>query len=561
MSLKKIRIGDFLIEKGLLNEAQLKVALNEQKKRGKKLGEVLVELGYIDEKVLLSMIAEQLNVKIITKDDIEFTADLKKIIPQNLARRLNIIPIKVDGDTIHIATNDPTNIFAIDEIMRITGKEIVTHIISMDDFLYAFEKIYGSEDRLFKIAESVEKNILAAGNDEKFLESIGDDSPAISLVDGIISKAVNEKASDIHIEPDEDNLRIRFRVDGLLHEVLVLNKILHPAIISRIKIMSNMNIAEKRVPQDGRFKIRINFKDIDFRVSTLPTNYGEKVVMRVLDRSKAMLELKNIGMDHHNLDIYQSIVKKPYGIILISGPTGSGKTTTLYATLNQLNSIEKNIVTVEDPIEYNFKLINQVQVDEAADVTFASALRSILRQDPDIIMVGEIRDKETAEISIQASLTGHLVLSTIHTNDAISSVTRLVDMGIEPFLVSTSVIGLVGQRLVRKVCLNCAKEYTPETELLERIGYDENSVVKFVRGEGCQECHYTGYSGRIGIYEVLKIDSTIRELINKNASIDAIREYAMANDFRTMYQSGLALAKTGITTLEEIMRVTVISEE
>ena len=561
MSLKKIRIGDFLIEKGLLNEAQLKVALNEQKKKGKKLGEVLVELGYIDEKVLLSMIAEQLNIEIITKDDIEFTSDLKKIIPQNLARRLNIIPIKLEGDTIHIATNDPTNIFAIDEIMRITGKEIITHIISLDDFLYAFEKIYGSEDRLFKIAESVEKSIIDAGNDEKFLESIGDDSPAISLVDGIISKAVNEKASDIHIEPDEDNLRIRFRVDGLLHEVLVLNKILHPAIISRIKIMSNMNIAEKRVPQDGRFKIRINFKDIDFRVSTLPTSYGEKIVMRVLDRSKAMLELKNIGIDHHSLDVYQSIVKKPYGIILISGPTGSGKTTTLYATLNQLNSMEKNIVTVEDPIEYNFKLINQVQVDEAADVTFASALRSILRQDPDIIMVGEIRDKETAEISIQASLTGHLVLSTIHTNDAVSSVTRLVDMGIEPFLVSTSVIGLVGQRLVRKVCLNCAKEYTPETELLKRIGYDENSVVKFVRGEGCQECHYTGYSGRIGIYEVLKVDSTIRELINKNASIDAIKEYAMANGFRTMYQSGLALAKTGITTLEEIMRVTVISEE
>ncbi len=560
MRLKKIRIGDFLIEKGLLNEAQLKVALNEQKKLGKKLGEVLVELGYIEEDVLLKVIAEQLNVKIITADDIEFTAELKKIIPQNIARRLNIIPIRVEGDTIHIATNDPTNIFAIDEIMRITGKEIETHIISKEDLLIAFEKIYGSEDRLFKIAEDVEKSILEIGNDEKFLESVGENSPAISLVDGIISKAVSEKASDIHIEPDEDNLRIRFRVDGLLHEVLLLNKILHPAIISRIKIMSNMNIAEKRVPQDGRFKVRINFKDIDFRVSTLPTNYGEKVVMRVLDRSKAMLELKNIGMDHHSLEAYQDIVKKPYGIVLISGPTGSGKTTTLYATLNQLNSIDKNIVTVEDPIEYNFKLINQVQVDETAEVTFASALRSILRQDPDIIMVGEIRDKETAEISIQASLTGHLVLSTIHTNDAISSVTRLVDMGIEPFLVSTSVIGLVGQRLVRKVCLNCATEYEPESELLKRIGYDENSGVKFVRGEGCQECHYTGYSGRIGIYEVLKVDSKIRELINKNASVDTIKEYAVQNGFRTMYQSGMALAKTGITTLEEVMRVTVIND-
>ena len=561
MRLKKIRIGDFLIEKGLLNEAQLKVALNEQKKLGKKLGEVLVELGYIDEDVLLKVIAEQLNVNIITANDIEFTADLKKIIPQNIARRLNIVPIKLEGDTIHIATNDPTNIFAIDEIMRITGKEIETHIISKNDLLVAFEKIYGSEDRLFKIAEDVEKTILEIGNDEKFLESIGENSPAVSLVDGIISKAVNEKASDIHIEPDEDNLRIRFRVDGLLHEVLLLNKILHPAIISRIKIMSNMNIAEKRVPQDGRFKVKVNFRDIDFRVSTLPTSYGEKIVMRVLDRSKAMLELSKIGIDHYSLETYKSIVNKPYGIVLISGPTGSGKTTTLYATLNQLNSIDKNIVTVEDPIEYNFKLINQVQVDEAADVTFANALRSILRQDPDIIMVGEIRDKETAEISIQASLTGHLVLSTIHTNDAISSITRLIDMGIEPFLVATSVIGLVGQRLVRKVCLNCAKEYEPEEELLKRIGFENDGKIKFSRGEGCQECHYTGYSGRIGIYEVLKIDSKIRELINKNAQIDLIKEYAVENGFRTMFQAGLDLAKTGVTTLEEIMRVTVISGE
>jgi type IV pilus assembly protein PilB len=561
MQLQKIRIGDFLIKKGLLSEAQLKVALSEQKKLGKKLGQVLIDLGYIEEDVLLKVIAEQLKVEIISADDIEFTNDLKKIIPENIARRLNIIPIKATEDTIHIATNDPTNIFAIDEIMRITGKDIKVYIISNNDLLVAFERIYGSEDRLFKIAEDVEKKILAMGNDEKFFESLGEDMPVVNLVDGIVARAVAQKASDIHIEPDEDTLRIRYRVDGLLHEVLKLNKILHLAIVSRIKIMSDMNIAEKRSPQDGRFKMKINFKDVDFRVSTLPTNYGEKVVLRVLDRDKGMLDLNRIGMDHYNLELYNEIIKKPYGIILISGPTGSGKTTTLYASLNKLNSIDKNIVTVEDPIEYNFKLINQVQVDESANVTFASALRSILRQDPDIIMVGEIRDKETAEIAIQASLTGHLVLSTIHTNDAVSSITRLLDMGIEPFLVSTSIIGLVGQRLVRKVCLNCAEEYEPEKELLERIGYTNNETIKFVRGKGCQECHYTGYSGRIGIYEVLKTDSKIREFINKNASIDTIKQYAMENGFHTMYKSGMALAKAGITTLEEVLRVTVISEE
>lgn len=558
MKLKKIRLGDLLIEKGLLNAAQLKVALSEQKKQDKKLGEVLNSLGYVTEEVMLNVIAEQLGIKRISVKEIECTDELKKLLPDTLGRRFSIVPVKLEKNILFIATNDPTNLFAIDEVSRITRKEIYPYVINREDLLVAFEKIYGTEDLLFKIAESVEKNILARGNDEKFLESVAEDAPAISLVDGIISKAVNEKASDIHIEPDEDTLRIRFRVDGLLHEVLRLNKVLHPAIISRIKIMSNMNIAEKRVSQDGRFKVKLNFKDIDFRVSTLPTNYGEKVVLRVLDRSKAMLDLDRIGMDSHSLEAYQEIVKKPYGIVLISGPTGSGKTTTLYASLNQLNSIDKNIVTVEDPIEYNFKIINQVQVDETAGVTFASALRSILRQDPDIVMVGEIRDKETAEIAIQASLTGHLVLSTIHTNDAVSSIVRLVDMGIEPFLVSTAVVGLIGQRLVRKVCLDCLVEYEPEKELLNRIGYDEDSHVKFVRGEGCPECHYTGYDGRVGIYEVLQIDSKIRELINKNENIDIIRRYAVENGFRSMYESGMALAKKGITTLEEILRVTVI---
>jgi len=560
MKLKKVKIGQLLIDKGLLTEAQLKVALNEQKTSGKKLGEVLVELGYIDEDTMLTAIAEQLGLEKITLNDIQVDSSLKKYMPENLARKFMAVPVKLEGNNLYIATNNPTNIFAIDEISRVTKKEITPYVIRNDELLSLLERLYGTEDKLFKTAEAVEKRILQSGKDSNFLENLAEDAPVVNLFDSIVGKAVNEGASDIHIEPDENKLRVRYRIDGILHEILSLNKVLHPALISRIKIMGDMDIAEKRVPQDGRFKLKHNFKDVDFRVSTLPTNYGEKAVLRILDRSKAMLNLDKIGIDDHNMKIYKSIIEKPYGIILISGPTGSGKTTTLYATLNVLNSIDKNIVTVEDPIEYNFKIINQVQVDEAAGVTFANTLRSILRQDPDIIMVGEIRDKDTAEISIQASLTGHLVLSTIHTNDAISGITRLIDMGIENFLVSTSVIGLVGQRLVRKICLHCAEEYTPTKELLTRIGYDENSDVRFSYGKGCDKCRNTGYSGRIGVYEVLKIESGLRELINKNASNDEILKYAKSKGFKTMYESGLEMAEKGITSLEEVLRVTTIAE-
>ncbi len=555
---KKIKIGELLREKNLITEAQLKVALNEQKTSGKRLGEVLQDLGYITEKQILQIIAEQLGTKIIKASEVEINPDLKKIIPENVARRLKVVPLKSDEKRVMIATNDPANVGIYDELERMLRKEVYPFVVTKDDLLYLLEKVYGTEDRLYKTAEDVTKK-LATGREDT-LENLAEETPVINLVDGIIHKAVSDRASDIHIEPDEDKLRVRYRIDGVLIEVLGLNRSIHPAVVSRIKIMSGMNIAEKRVPQDGRFKLVSGGKDVDFRVSTLPTNFGEKVVLRILDRSKALLDLANIGMDPHSLSVYQSIIEKPYGIILISGPTGSGKTTTLYATLNKLNSPDKNIVTVEDPIEYNFKLINQVQTDETAGVTFASALRSILRQDPDIIMVGEIRDKETAEIAIQASLTGHLVLSTIHTNDAISSVVRLVDMGIENFLVGTSLIGVVGQRLVRKICEHCKEEYTPEPEMLERLKIKDDGI-KFSRGRGCQECKYTGYTGRIGIYEVLKIDSAIKQMITKGKSVDEIRSYAVKNGFRSMFDGGFEIVKSGITTIEELLRVTVISGE
>ncbi len=562
MNFQKFRLGDLLVKKGIITEVQLKVALEEQKVKNKRLGEILVDLGYVTEEKLIEILADQFNIQPIHPDDVQITPNLKSIISESRALRLQSLPIKVEGNKLHIATTDPSNILALDEIERITNKELVVYIISQKGFLSLFSRIYSSDDNLYKIAKNIENKILEAGADEKFLEKLAEETPAIKLVDNIINKAINEKASDIHIEAEEDILRIRFRIDGILHEVLTLNKVLYAPIISRLKIISNLNIAEKRLPQDGRFKVNLKGKEVDFRVSTLPTIFGEKVVMRVLDKSQDLLDLNKLGIDEHNFEIYKSIIDKPNGIILISGPTGSGKTTTLYATLNYLNSIEKNIITVEDPVEYKFKLINQVQIEEKIGLTFAGALRSILRQDPDIVMIGEIRDKETAEIAIQASLTGHLVLSTIHTNDAASSVTRLVDMGIEPFLVSASIVGVVSQRLVRKICENCKESITFEKEYLEDIGMDsDEEIVNLFWGRGCEVCDGTGYRGRVALYEVLKISRELKEVISKNETAATIRKIAVSQGFKPMYNSGMDLVKRGITTVEEIMRVTIIEQE
>ena len=562
MNIEKFKLGDLLIKKGLITEVQLKVALEEQKVKNKRLGEVLVDLGYIDEKKLIESISEQLNIKVITAKDITVTPELKNIINESRALRLHVLPVKVEKNVIHVATTNPTDIIALDEVERTVNKELVVYIISKQDFLTLFSKIYSTEDNLYKIAKNIEDKILEAGADEKFLEKLAEETPAIQLVDNIIKKAISEKASDIHIEAEEDILRIRFRIDGMLHEVLTLNKVLYAPIISRIKIISNLNIAEKRLPQDGRFKVNLKGKDVDFRVSTLPTIFGEKVVMRVLDKSQDLLDLNKLGIDKYNFEVYKSIIDKPNGIILISGPTGSGKTTTLYATLNYLNSMEKNIITVEDPVEYKFKLINQVQIDEKIGLTFAGALKSILRQDPDIVMIGEIRDKETAEIAIQASLTGHLVLSTIHTNDAVSSVTRLVDMGIEPFLVSASIIGVVSQRLVRKICENCKESFIFEKEFMDDINIEtEEDSIELFWGRGCNECDGTGYKGRVSIFEVLKITRELKDVISKNETAATIKKIAVSQGFKPMYNSGMEFVKKGITTIEEVMRVTIIEQE
>ncbi|MBI5746745.1 MAG: type II secretion system ATPase GspE, partial [Nitrospirae bacterium] len=488
--------------------------------------------------------------------------DLLKVIPETLARRYQVMPISKRDKALTVAMVDPLNVFAIDDIRRLAGLDIHPVVSTEGDLLKAIDRFYGSKTTMEEAARDMDmegygQTIVEQVTD---IEKIADDTPVIKLVNTMIMQAVRDGASDIHIEPDQDLLRIRYRVDGMLHEVMSIPKHLHAGVISRIKIMADLDISEKRVPQDGRIQMRIGEKDIDLRISTLPTIFGEKIVMRLLDKSGIKLGLGEIGFSSDTFKRFSGMIRRPYGLILVTGPTGSGKTTTLYAALNSINSIDKNIITIEDPVEYQLKVVNQVQVYPKVGVTFASGLRSILRQDPDIIMVGEIRDSETATIAIQAALTGHLVLSTLHTNDAAGAIVRLVDMGAEQFLVASSLLCVVAQRLIRRICPRCKKAYQPPNDLLKSLGLKMVDV-SFMKGEGCQECRSTGYAGRDGIYELLCIDEGIRNLIASKASSSAIRSHAISNGFVTLREEGIKKALKGQTTVEEVLRVTQEVEE
>ena len=556
---KKLKLGEILVSKGYITDEQLISALEEAKAKGKKIGETLVEMGYVTEDAIAEALAEQCNIRRIHLSDVDLTLTkpLHRVIPESFAKKYRVIPVDVTGNKVFAITDNPTNVFAIDELRRLTRKEVECGVVTHSELNTAYEMVYGSNSEKFKeVIRKVQEKTAGDKNGVKTLKNLAEEVSVIDLVNSIINDAISARASDIHIDPEEDIVRIRYRVDGILYDAVTLAKILHPAIVSRVKIVSGLDIAEKRLPQDGRFRLRRGIKNINFRVSVLPTNHGEKVVLRVLDKDKTLLNLENLGMDTYNLNIYKQILSHPYGIILISGPTGSGKTTTLYASINHLNTPGKNIITVEDPIEYDFRRINQVSVDETAGLTFANALRSILRQDPDIIMIGEIRDRETAEIAVQASLTGHLVLSTIHTNDAPTSVTRLTEMGIDKYLVSSSLVGVVAQRLVRKICPYCKTESRIPDDLAESLGLETTTVIK---GEGCDKCRKTGYLGRIGIYEIIAVDREIKDLIAQNSPADIIRDTAIQKGMRPMRDYGVELVKKGITTVEEVMRVTAIS--
>jgi type IV pilus assembly protein PilB len=564
-------LGQILLEKDLVTQDQLDEALKVQKNTTEQLGRILVDLGYVVERDVLRSHAEQLGIPFLELDRVSVDEDVAKAIPQSVVQRYNAVPIRRNGNRLTVAMADPTNVFALDDIRLITGYEIDPMLAAPDDIGTLLRGVDGgaSQEEIQTALQALDGGIGTALGEELDLSTAGvdedvdrtqaleDEAPIIRVVNVVIQQAIKDRASDIHVEPDRRGVRIRYRVDGVLHEVMRVPKYVHAPLVSRIKIMGDMNIAERRLPQDGRIHVRHEGKDYDLRVSSLPTVFGEKVVMRILDQSSVLIGLGKLGMFAETQAELESIIVQPNGMILSTGPTGSGKTTTQYSVLNKINSVEVNITTIEDPVEYQLPGLNQVHVNRKAGLSFANAMRHFVRQDPDIIMVGEIRDLETAETAIQASLTGHLVLSTLHTNDAPSAVTRMVDMGVEPFLISASVIGVLAQRLGRRICQNCKEPYKPPAEALHRVGFkvDDMGDVVFYRGRGCEQCRHTGYRGRAGIFELMMMTEEIQDLIVKRAPLSEVRSAALATGMKTLKMDGFQKVLEGLTTVEEVMRV------
>ncbi|WP_203246781.1 GspE/PulE family protein [Sporosarcina beigongshangi] len=543
------RLGDLLVEANVISAEQLDVAL-ARKNRDEKLGDFLINENLLTEQQLIEVLEFQLGIPHIHLNQYSIEPELLQLLPKELAKRTNVMPIRKDRNKLLIAMADPMDYFAIEEIRMATGCQIETSIAAKDDLFRTITKYYD-------LQESMEDALsdLSPGDMSTETEIMDEDSPIVRLVNQIIANAVAQRASDIHFDPQETELRVRYRVDGTMRTERSLPKHMQSVIIARIKIMGNLNITENRIPQDGRIKSTINFRPVDIRLSTLPTVYGEKVVMRILDLSSALNDLDKLGFTPENAMRFQNMIKRPNGIVLITGPTGSGKSSTLYAALNSLNSQEVNIITVEDPVEYQLEGINQIQVKEEVGLTFAAGLRSILRQDPDIVMVGEIRDLETAQISIRASLTGHLVLSTLHTNSAVESISRLNDMGIEPFLISSSLVGVVAQRLVRRICRDCGESHIPSEREREIFTQRGITIHEVRRGRGCPACNFTGYRGRLAIHEVLPIDDYVKEIILDRRNPAEIRAYMKEKSYYNLLEDGLLKVKEGITTTEEVLRV------
>jgi type IV pilus assembly protein PilB len=563
------RLGDLLVAEGLITEEQLGKALAEQKGTSEKLGSVLLRLNFLHEEQLIGFLSRQYGLPSITLSQLDIDPEVLKLVPDTIAKKYEVLPIKRQGSTLTLAMADPTNVFALDDIAFMTNLQVTPVVASQGAIRKAIERNYteaaAAVNDVLSALSSDLANIEVVEDDggptqiDVFeLKESADEAPVVRLVNMVLVDAIRKGASDIHWEPYEKIFRIRFRIDGVLHEMLAPPKRLEPAIISRLKIMSNLDIAERRMPQDGRIKLRYNGREIDFRVSVLPTIFGEKAVLRILDKDSLKLDLTQLGFDGWSLEKFTHAIKQPYGMVLITGPTGSGKTTTLYSAIHTINSPEHNIMTAEDPVEYNLKGVNQVQVDEGVGRTFASALRSFLRQDPDIILVGETRDLETAQISIRAALTGHLVFSTLHTNDCPSTIARLVDMGIPPFLIASALNLILAQRLGRKVCKDCKEPYEADEDSLAPYGYvpTGKGKVQFFKGKGCQACNFTGMKGRVAIYEVMPISGAMRDAILKSAPTEQLREIAQAEGMKTLRQAGLEKVLEGTTTVDEVLRVT-----
>jgi len=569
------KLGELLVNDKVITQKDLEAALRRQEENGASLGRILIDMDLATEWEMAAALGKQLNVPFITLSHYEIDPQILASIPAEIVKRYQIVPVDRTGDTLTVALADPSNIFLLDELRLLTKCTIVPVISFESDIKEAIERYYGndetavgemlkdiSEEDSAQYGEKQIEEIASVEDAEEDLSVQADDAPVIQLVNMIVSEAIKCRASDIHIEPMEKSLRVRYRVDGMLQEVTPPPKKFQNAIISRVKILSELNIAERRVPQDGRFKVRMNNKAIDFRVSTCPTAFGEKVVIRILDRASLLVNLTDLGFDPQALKIFEEQIRMPWGMILVTGPTGSGKSTTLYSALNTINDPRKNIMTIEDPIEYQLKGVNQVQVRPEIDppLDFANALRSFLRQDPDIILVGEIRDAETAEIGVKAALTGHLVLSTLHTNDAPSSISRLTNMGVEPFLVTASMLCVLAQRLVRRVCDSCKEEIRPSPETLAAVGIPPEQAVTLWLGRGCEACHGTGYRKRVALYELMRVTDRVRNAIIEGQTTTHLKRLAIEEGMISLRQAGIRKILAGITTPEEVVGQTVADD-
>lgn len=557
--LKNLRLGDLLVEKKLLTEDQLAEAMELQSKAGRKLGELVQEKGWVNERDMLRALADQLDLPFVRLKNGLFDQDVLELLDRHTANRLRMLPLFLVRGQLALATAEPQAYPAFEEIEERLRCRVRPVLTPREDIVRTINDVFEGSDLTSDIVADVDEDFEVVDNllpdDYSAIDDMAAGSPIINLVNSMIQRAVRDGASDIHIEPARNRCRIRFRIDGVLYEVMTPRMELHPAIVSRLKVMANLDIAERRLPQDGRIQVQTQGRPVDLRFSSLPGLFGEKIVLRVLDKNQDILDLDRLGMNPRNVETYKQLLGRTHGLILVTGPTGSGKTTSLYAALNHLNSMEKNIVTIEDPVEYQIDIVNQNEVRANIGLTFSRILRHVLRQDPDIVMVGEIRDADTAEIAVQAALTGHLVLSTLHTNDSIGAVSRLIEMGVEPYLLSSALIGVIAQRLVRGICPNCKTTFLAPPEVVSAYGWEDQGSVMLVRGRGCQECYDSGYRGRLPIHEVLVANPEFQRLVMSNPSRDELDDYVAKSDISTIFSDGMQRVLDGKTTIEEISRV------
>ncbi len=554
------QLGEILVDRGLISLDQLDQALEEHERVGKLLGRVLIDLGYVKESDLVRALAEQVGLEFVDLADYQIDASSTALLPEAVARRYRAIPIGERDGKLLVAMSDPANVYALDDIRIITNRDVQPVVSTAQDVEQAIRRFTALDHA--SVEELADDIVGAATTEEiaKLETAVVEEAPIVKLVTAMIQQAAGDRASDIHIEPTEKDVRVRFRVDGVLHEVMHSPKRIQAGLISRLKVMADMNIAETRLPQDGRVSVKVGGKSLDLRIASLPTVYGERMLLRVLDKSSALMKLEDLGLQEESFKRYEKSFRKPYGAILITGPTGSGKTTTMYATLNILNSVDRNVITVEDPVEYRLKGVNQMQVAPKQGLTFAGSLRAILRADPDIILIGEIRDRETAMIATESALTGHLVLSSLHTNDAASAITRLVEMEVETFLVASAIDCVVAQRLCRILCDRCRISYTPHAQELLAAGYPESEIdqiTELFRPGGCQACAKTGYRGRIGLYEVLTVTEEIERMTIERAASSRITAVAIEQGMTTLREDGMTKVRGGVTSIEEVLRVVV----